>query len=156
MPTPSYIALATVTLSGSATSVTFGSIPQNYRDLILIVNGSGTGNLEMRTIYNSDSGSNYPYVGVDGTYTESGVAVSATNFGYFTTAQWFHTIQVFDYSATNKRKTTLLRRNGAANNSVTMESNTWANNSAINSISINASANAFATGTTFNLYGIGS
>jgi hypothetical protein len=154
MPTPTYIALATVTLTGSASSVTFGSIPQNYRDLVMVVDGSGTGNLEMHTRYNSDSGSNYPYVGMDGTYSEVGTAVSATNFGYFTTARWFHTIQIFDYSTTNKHKMTLLRRNGPTSNSVAAESNRWANNAAINSISITASANAFATGTTFNLYGI--
>ena len=43
MATNTYVALDKVTTSGSATSVTFSSIPSTYTDLVIVVNGSVAG-----------------------------------------------------------------------------------------------------------------
>jgi hypothetical protein len=57
-----YTALANVTLGSSAASVTFSSISQSYRDLVLVITAttSAVDNAFIR--FNSDSGSNYNIV----------------------------------------------------------------------------------------------
>jgi hypothetical protein len=62
-------------------------------------------------------------------------------------------VQVMDYSATDKHKTTLLINNQAAYLSYTQASR-WANTSAINTIRIAPASGSFAIGCTFALYGI--
>ena len=63
MATPTYIALATTTLSSAVGSVTFSSIPAGYRDLVLVAEGltsGATSNVRMQ--FNSDTGNNYSLV----------------------------------------------------------------------------------------------
>lgn len=153
MALQSTTALATITLQAATNQVVFSSIPNIYRDLILVFSGSGTGNTELKLRYNSDSGSNYPYVAVDNTYNEAGTANSAFNFMYLTTSQWLHISHIIDYSATDKHKTTLSRRNMATQPSVAMEANRWTNTAAINNVSITATSANIASGTTISLYG---
>jgi hypothetical protein len=70
MPTPTYKALATVTLGSSAATVTFGSIPAIYRDLVVVFNGGvvGTSNVNIFVAYNLDTtNANYSAVQMSGT-----------------------------------------------------------------------------------------
>jgi len=161
MPTSTYTALATVTLGGTDSDITFASIPATYRDLVLIASGQSTAaNANMLARFNSDSGSNYSwvYVGGDGSTTFSGNSSGTTmDFGNFPNAQSVSVIQVMDYSATNKHKTTLIRSNTTATYAIAY-ANRWASTAAVTSITltVSGSGNSFSTGTTFSLYGIAS
>ena len=163
MPTPTYKALATVTLSSSAATVTFTSIPATYRDLVLVLNLKAlTGGTFPRARINGDTGSNYPRVIMNGPGT--GVAAnSSTSTNNFLTITGdasmsadfnFHSISHFmDYSTTNKHKTVLGRSNNSAV-SVSAIVTKWSNNADITSIQLLTSSSSFAVGSTFNLYGI--
>jgi hypothetical protein len=68
----------------------------------------------------------------------------------------FFIIQLMDYSATDKHKTVLSRKNQAARTTVAQASR-WASTSAINKITVNVTQpdpTNFAVGSTFYLYGI--
>jgi hypothetical protein len=155
MPTPTYTPLATVTLGGTASSVTFSSIPATYRDLVLVVNGKTSGNQSTGLRFNSDSGSNYSMVRM---FTTSS-STSTTTFGLLTTgdptADTLSIAQIMDYSATDKHKTFLVRSNITANNTAA-HAVRWADTDAITSVEVVAISTTWAVGTTFGLYGIAS
>jgi hypothetical protein len=163
MPTPTYDLLASNVLSSNASSVTFSSIPATYRDLVLVVTAKitvGTGGASMR--FNADSGSNYNMVTMEGTgsatQSGSGSGYNALyvnlNNGELYTGPTVSIIQIMDYSATNKHKSTLHRANGLSSTSVGATAGRWASTSAINSIEYRGSGATFATGSSFYLYGI--
>jgi hypothetical protein len=65
------------------------------------------------------------------------------------------TIQIMDYSATDKHKTILGR--GNADGAYTIATaNRWANTSAVTSVTLYAAGDAWASGTTVSIYGIAS
>jgi hypothetical protein len=161
--TGTYRPLATVTLGSSASSVTFSSIPATYRDLILVVNGETTGgNPTVFARFNSDSGTNYPQVFM-WAFTS---AQSGTNAGtgFFITsstslagARFIGNVSVMDYSATDKHKTVLSRsgyKNASSIDFVEASASKWANTAAITTFAVFTSANNFASGSTFSLYGV--
>jgi hypothetical protein len=60
MATPTYDLIDSVTLSSSATSVTFSSITQDYRDLILVCEASSNNSpAGFYGRYNGDTANNY-------------------------------------------------------------------------------------------------
>jgi len=100
MPTPTYTPLATVTLGSATSSVTFSSIPATYRDLILIFDGTRTGNNNVQYRFNSDTGTNYSTVIAAG--NGSGTTSSAESLSFlFSTS---YTLQ------TNTQLNTILLR----------------------------------------------
>ena len=158
MPTPTYTPLATVTLGATASSVTFSSIPATYRDLILVARPtSASGTVVITLKVNSDSGNNYNQVGMFGTGSTTGSftnsSVAYLNFlDVDTTANGIGIVQVMDYSATDKHKTILARRNQF--DSVSAQASRWANTAAITSVQLNTLSGSLAAGSTFNLYGV--
>jgi hypothetical protein len=156
MPTPTYTPLATVTLAGTASSVTFSSIPATYRDLVFVWEGTNTGGGPALR-FNGDTGSNYPYVIMKGpVFSEAGTLSFALVYyaAYTSGNRGMATCQIMDYSATDKHKTVLVRHDGNNVNEVNANADRWANTAAITSITVvNPSAN-FSSGSTFNLYGI--
>lgn len=161
MPTPTYTALANITLSSNTTSVTFSSISQSYRDLILVMDYSTTaGTGPVFTFNGSGSGYNYVVAQGDGSSYSS---YQSSNDTYFpidanagsTTARQNAIIQIIDYSATDKHKNCLVRRN-RTNANVHMMVGRWASTSAITSITLNSFANTgvWAPDTIFTLYGV--
>jgi hypothetical protein len=92
--------------------------------------------------------------GNDGVQSGSGTLSYVDSF--FVSANTCTTIhQIMDYSATDKHKTVLTTRILAASY-VDRFAQRWANTSAITSMEVFASSNAFAIGSTFSLYGIAS
>lgn len=157
MPTtPTYDLIATTTLAASSSSVSFASVPQGYRDLVLVASTTTTGEDGIQV--NGDTGSNYSTVQMRGngsatgsvSFTDTLIAPSTQiSVPSGTLKQW--SIQIMDYSATDKHKT-FLTRFGSASVQVQAQANRWANTSAITSIRImNATYDA---GSTFTLYGI--
>lgn len=152
----SYVALQNITLSGTAASVTFGSIPNTFRDLILVVNGTTSGDFVARMWFNGDQ-SNISFVsmyGVSGNGSGISGAGTGTFIGNYSNGmRGTNIVQIMDYSATDKHKTSLVRSNNSAD-IVRVWATRWASNSAINSVTFAADNSTFASGSTFALYGI--
>jgi hypothetical protein len=159
MPKKTYTQINSITLAAASSSVTFGSIPQDFRDLILVVNGNVTGSLVTQLRFNSDSGNNYSFVSAAGNnnnspYSTSGTTTfinAAPDFG--TNAAFDQRYQIMDYSATDKHKTVLVRH-GMSAQSPNMVAARWANTSAISALTFLSSANSYSIGTVISLYGI--
>jgi hypothetical protein len=162
MPTPTYTPLATVTLGTSASSVTFSSIPATYRDLVFVMNGSNSGNDYARYQFNGDTGSNYSVVDMGATANGSIFSFSFTTnnpsvAGYTANQRYFGTLQIMDYSATDKHKPVLNQETGNEGGLVLIRRATrWANTAAINSLRIFTTTGNINAGTTLSLYGIAS
>lgn len=161
MPTPTYTPLANITLGSTAATVTFSSISQSYRDLVLVFSVNAAAQMTyVLARLNSDSGSNYSFVQA---YGYSGGAASDTNtltgvnLAYHATplTEMFVTANFMDYSVTDKHKTVLVRTT-KADQETSMKAVRWANTAAITSIALSPTASSFAAGSTFALYGIAS
>ena len=159
MPTPTYTALATVTLGSSASSVTFSSIPATYRDLIVVANSpTATGNNPLDMEFNGDTtNANYNIVV---TYNQSTTLGSFTENSSYAGVNWYASyqplsaiIQIMDYSATDKHKTSLIRANGASP-WISMAATRWGNTAAITTVRLDLRGGSFDSGSTFALYGI--
>lgn len=164
MPTPTYLAIANTTLSSTAASVTFSGITQSYRDLVLIISGrttSTTGNNNCYVSFNSDTTNNYSMLRMtgDGSNPQTDTVGSTSIAGWAfiensSTSNFTPVIyNIMDYSATDKHKTVLGRGNGASN-FVTATVSRWASTAAITSMQVTQSGSAWASGSSFALYGV--
>jgi hypothetical protein len=163
MPTATYTPLANVTLASTSTSITFGSIPATYRDLIVVFQGlsGGVGNFQTRLRLNGDTGNNYNWQRMSGTGTSSfaSTAASQNNLNLTfaaeaqTTTQVQHRINIMDYSATDKHKTVISRADNAAQATEAVAGR-WANTAAVTSVQLFPSSATFGIGTTVALYGV--
>lgn len=156
-----YESISSVTLTSNSTTVTFGSIPQTYTDLVLVTVAKITsGGLDMFIRFNSDTGSNYSYTQLYGTGTSAlsarasnqtignAGAVYASNDGVIIN-------HIMNYSNTTTFKTWLNRLNVAAA-TVQLVANLWRSTAAISSFELSSGnpAGTFTSGSTFTLYGI--
>jgi len=161
MPTPTYTPLANITLGSSAASVTFSSISQVYRDLVLVCQIFGAGSYPIIT-FNSDTSNTYQNVQMHGNgsdpnsqvFTFTGLGVSQS-IGGSATEPFLFTNNIMDYSATDKHKTVLTRSNRAGSG-VTALVGRWPSTSAVNTVKIDGNFVNFTSGSTFALYGIAS
>lgn len=160
--TPTYTALATITLSSSTSTVTFSSIPATYRDLVLVVQHKVTGGGETDVQFNADTGNNYTTVTMragaaastfSASYTANGIKPQ-NSVGGSTTANDFFQLDIMDYSATDKHKTSLLRSGNGSTSFVQNHAVRWANTAAITSVKCTAAGTSYASGSTFSLFGI--
>jgi hypothetical protein len=159
MPTPTYTALATVTLASASASITFGNIPATYKDLILVFRGTlgSATNAQTEIRINGDTGSNYSRVIAFGTsvstFTSSADVFTSYRSAFGNNTNPFtNIVQFMDYSSTNKHKT-ILDRDSQANRVVAMTAARWINTAAITSLLFYSSSN-LAAGSTLSLYGI--
>lgn len=153
MATPTYVPLATITLASTDSEITFSSIPATYRDLILIFDGTGSVALDTSIYFNGDTTSgNYSAVSMgasaggtfSNTFLSSGV-VSGSTISDFV-------VQVMDYSASDKHKTSIIRNGSTSQLRATTYR--WANTSVVNSLSFRTQTGNFLANTTISLYGI--
>jgi len=158
------VALANVTLGSSAATVTFGSIPATYRDLRMVIQAPLTslpGTTDSDFILNSDAGANYSGVTMSGNGSSASSAsgtgltrVDAPSDSTSFDVLW--TVDILDYSATDKHKTILDRYTKAA--SLTRAGcYRWANTSAVTTVTFrggDSQTKPFAAGSTFALFGI--
>lgn len=159
MPTPTYTPLANITLGSAAASVTFSSISQAYRDLVLVCNGTSASNSNWSIRLNSDT-ANYTQVymygagsGSGGSGTDSASAVLGGGVGTSISQSIFN---IMDYTGTDKHKT-VLNRTDKVDDATYAWVNRWASTSAVTTVLARCANGAnFSTGTTFALYGIAS
>lgn len=165
MPTKTYKALANITLSSSAASVTFSNIPNTYRDLVLVYNGLATQTTYTKLTLNNDTGANYSQIvalGWKSNTTNSYIDTGRSEYypEHYTdmssTDRNMTITNIMDYSATDKHKTLLGRFDGFSTGSraVGMTAGRWASTNAVTSIKLTTNANSYAAGSTFALYGI--
>jgi hypothetical protein len=161
MPTPTYTALATVTLGSTAATVTFSNIPATYRDLILVVNSkASTTGVEGQLRFNGDSSNAYNWVRMTGngsttasttstlTHMPLVDAVKAT-----TALDPIYIVNIMDYSATNKHKPILVRSNEASTGTEAFAGR-WINTGAVTSVQVRTNTGSWTAGGRFDLYGI--
>jgi hypothetical protein len=163
--TGTYTLINSNTLSSTATSITFSSIPATYTDLVLVTsvlsnaaNGEG---LEVQ--FNSDTATNYSktYLYGDGASVVSGRTSGSTsiaigniptqNSDYATTIA-----HINDYANTTTYKSTLSKSGSAATGNLSiMYVGLWRSTTAINAIKVfHKSGGSMSVGCTFKLYGI--
>lgn len=157
-----YVPLANLTLGANALSVTFSSISQSYRDLVLVVTGTTqSGPLAITLRLNADSTSaNYSEVTMSGDGTAASSTTVASAVGVRSGFVWSNTylshaiFNIMDYSATDKHKTVLVRTNNDQVATSAIASR-WANTAAVTSIVVQPSSGTnMLTGCTFALYGV--
>jgi len=161
------VPLQNITLTSTQTTVTFASIPTTgFRDLRIVISAApnGTGFPGVQGRFNSDTGSNYKTVrmGGNGSSTSSSVTAGsdtwnnwAGSYGLGATAGAISNfeIDIMDYQATDKHKTSLCRAN-TPNTGVEATAARWASTAAITSVTVLVLADAFAVGSTFALFGV--
>jgi len=156
------VALATITLGSSASSVTFGSIPATYRDLRLVISfGSSTvGNTTVGVRANGDTASNYynVYMLGNGSTTASGSENNTFLYGSYigsgsTGSPYISTMDILDYMVVDKHKS-MVARNNDASQVVTAYAGRWANTAAITSLTCVNFAGNYTVGSTFSLFGV--
>ena len=159
MALQSMTALASITLQEATASVSFSSIPQNYRDLVLVYNTTSSTATYATMRLNSDTGSNYSVVVMyaqDNALSSSGTydRLYESWLTMLPNSRAMAVTNIIDYSATNKHKNVLTRFNLTSNTgpflTTTASCGRWANTAAITSITLDSTWNA---GSTFNLYG---
>jgi hypothetical protein len=154
MPTQTHTPLASITLSGNDPSVTISSIPQNYRDLVLIcATASDDQFRQYRIRINGDTGNNYYGISIYQGGSSQGSATEATFFNNgvpgLTTPQ---ITNFFDYSKTDRRKT-FIHQSGSVQTTM-IAGVQWQNTSAITSIEVYTPVGNFTAGSTISLFGI--
>lgn len=153
--TTAWVPLATTTLGASATEVTFSSIPANYRDLVLVIAGTTDPAASVELYFNGDFGSGYSIVNM---IASSAGPESTTTSGRMYAIIWANqtaaTIQIMDYSATDKHKAVLFRSGSGTDGELYASAGRWANTSAITSLTFKDNqSRPFQAGTTISLYG---
>jgi hypothetical protein len=156
-----YTPIATQTIGTAVASVTFGSIPATYTDLILISKlFRPSASTIMIARFNGDSATNYSEIRIsgNGTTTASG---NNTSIGYmildfnnnFATPNAVET-HFQNYSSTTLNKAVLSRSN-QSDAVALLYANLWRSTAAINSIVLTHFNGAnFSSGSVFTLYGI--
>jgi len=153
-----YTPIQSIVLTSGSTTINFNNIPQNYTDLVLVINGTAAGADSLKVQYNGDTATNYSYTILYGTGSATGSLGSANNsllqIGTISTNQITTIIQIQNYSNTTTYKTNISRSNDSSSQ-VNSSVGLWRSTAAINSIKIATTGNNFLTGSTFDLYGIG-
>lgn len=171
-PTGGFEAIATVTATGSESTLSFTSIPQGYSSLhirgIARCSAAVSGIGDIMYYINSDTVSNYPqhYLFGSGSGTPTAVGQAAIGNGYIRNAFCYdsNTAGVFgtfvfdmhDYASTSRNKTVRYMSGVELNGDgrITLGSTLWLSTSAVNGLSFTTGGAAFVAGTTFALYGI--
>ena len=168
-PSGAYESIATVTASGSSSTITFSSIPQTYQHLqIRGIAKSPNGAPALVIQYNGDSSVNYKSHYLEGSGATAYAGVGGTNtYGYLgyptpssANSSMFSAsiIDILDYTNTNKYKTTRSLSGYDTNNTVNgymdLFSNLWMSTSAITSITLSIQSELFVANSQFALYGI--
>ena len=168
-----YVPLATKTLTATATSVTFSSITQTYRDLVLVMQiGQSTNNVVTNLSVNSDSAITTNTVNMLGTgvASRSGTTMVTTIMNISgnssdaiwadTSLGWLATVNIMDYSATDKHKNVLVRNGQTGTAGVGYGTSAiagkFSTTTALTSIKVAPASGNFIVGSTFTLYGIAS
>lgn len=170
MPLPSTMTpIATQTLSATSSLVTFSNIPQQYTDLVLVMNYRNTKDIDNygypNLRFNSDTGTNYSHTSLYGSgstvtssrqsnisyvncYEGAGNAPNANVYGLIR-------LNIMNYSSTSVFKNVLIRGGTPQSSTiVAMQAAIWRSTSAITTITVADGSTSIGIGSDFTLYGI--
>jgi hypothetical protein len=150
--------ITTIETASSSSTITLGSLPTTYTDLMIHGRYKCSSNVEVTMRVNNDSGNNYNFQSM---YTGPG-AQAGINAPYVTlclsnSAAYFTTFELFipNYNATNNLKTLWSRANDLYNGTSVFQIGGYESSSAITSVTLIANSGAtFSAGAVFELYGI--
>jgi hypothetical protein len=167
-----YTLIEAETLTATAASVTFSSIPQTYTDLILKISARSTSTAgadiyaNLKIQFNSDTGNNYngllTFANVgsagSGSYaSQSGHLFSYAN-GNVTTASTFSNCEIYipNYTGSNQKVSSVdcVVENNATNSFVEFAAERWTGTSAITTIDVVSLYGSHTADSNFYLYGI--
>jgi len=168
---PSFESIATATGNGSSNTITFNSIPSTYQHLQIRITSrdtvTGTTNEDIRLRFNNISTASYVRHNLsgDGANATAGASTSQTYLDIYqvspkagTTANIFGgvIVDIHDYKSTTKNKTVRAFGGADLNGSgdIGLHSGLFIDTTAISRIDIISNGTAFATNSTFALYGI--
>ena len=168
-----YTLIASNTLSSSAASVTFSSIPNTYTDLVLRcsmrTSVAGVVAVDPTMTFNSDSSAIYShtYIQGNGASASSGRSSGASEVGFRygandtgSTSNTFTSVEFYipNYTSTSNKtfSTIIATETNAATAYINGIAQLYRNTSAISSFTINIGAGAYniSAGSSFFLYGI--
>jgi hypothetical protein len=168
--------ISSVTTSGSQASVTFSSIPNTFKDLMIVFQARDTNSSNAdgsaRMVLNSDTtAANYSAtqytIGSGSTTTTNTAAASSSGIvvanipGVLNQANALSAGRIIipNYAGTTFWKAFITQYQSEFNSSPTISagvmSGSWKSTSAVTSITINCPYTAFVNGSVFSLYGIG-
>ena len=155
-PVNTYTPLASITLASTATEIVLTGFSQDYRDLVIVLQGSLGADNNILMQFNGDTGSNYSDVRMIGygsaQYTSSAQSGTSMIIGPLDTTQGNVLVNVMDFSASDKHTTALIRTNKTAE--VGARAGRWANTSAVTAIRLFPASTTFSSGFTVKLFGI--
>jgi hypothetical protein len=155
MATPTHTLIDSTTLATSASSVTFSGISGTGKgDLVLVVDGSASADSLAFIEFNGDTtDANYFFVYAlgDGSSTASGSGDAFPLMPFNTSTRSQAIVQVSDFAASDKHKTSLVR-DSESGGVVVMRAVRWANTSPITSLKFKTGSGNFAIGSTFHLF----
>jgi hypothetical protein len=144
--------IGSVTLTSAQTSITFANIPQDYRDLKIVMNPIySAANSDIGVQFNGTTGTTAVYMVGNGTTASSGTNTDL--LGYTTSAGMLNEVHVMDYAQIDKHKSGVIRY-GAAGTFAAAAAFRWASTSAVTSITFFVGSGTFSAGSTFMLYGV--
>jgi hypothetical protein len=164
--TSTYTLLQRISLTSSASSVTFSNIPQSgYTDLKIVAStrysGGGYGT-DMTIAFNGSTSSFtgrriYGYGG--GVYSDTQTNVSGVVVGAGATANTFSSNEIYipNYLSSNYKSYSI---DGASENNnstsylLELSANLWSNTAAISSVTLGVGSGTFDTNSTFSLYAV--
>lgn len=161
MPSVAWTPLANITVGASTVSVTFSSISQSYRDLVIVMNAKNSiSNDPLFIKINGDTGSNYnrEYVYGSGSSASASYGTNSST-GFLSVSAGIGSnmgdslTTIFDYSATDKHKVWISKTDNA-DNGVELLSGRWGSTSAITTIQVGNVNWWWAAGGTVALYGV--
>jgi hypothetical protein len=154
MPKKTYIQLNSITLAAASSSVTFFNIPQNYRDLVLVGEVTGSSAVAFLFLRFNDISTDYSGVQFYGPGPGSNSVAFQPFYAIYGLKRSITIGQIMDYSVSDKHKTSLVRGNNAEHSEVAAGAYRWANSSPITSVSLVAESGTISIGSIFTLYGI--
>lgn len=163
MATATYVPLATTTLAGVTTTITFSGISQDYTDLRVII-WAYDGNSPI--FYFNGNNSGYAYDSIGGYSGGASVYNSLTDVQVYllnwnaptTATPQAYEINIAQYASSTYRKTALSfsanDKNVTNQGELELNGGNWNSASAITSLSIVGSSSNFRIGTQATIYGI--
>jgi len=159
-------ALATVSLTSTASSIVFSGIPSNYTHLQLRVYGLGNTASSGLLRFNSDTGSNYSWHALSGNgastlsnYGSTQTFMIGNGFGdgpNSSNTPFVTVVDILDYANTSKYKIGRMLDGQDKNGSgrIAIMSGLWMNTAAVSTITVAPSSGSYTANSSFALYGI--
>ena len=156
----SHVLIASVNLTSDLSTVTLSGIPQNYRDLQLVIDHSGSGVGPTQLRINGITSGQYNWVNLEtsgnGTIYSSALGGdSSWRMSYEITPNAGRAIFIADFlDYTTLKNKSVLGRFGNGSSAVALSSLVVQTSNPITSITWYSSSVTFQPGSTFHLYGI--